>query len=138
MLKNKFIKLLSFIINKLNNLIINLTKTKKLVINSTIYSESGNYYQYLMSNNNLLSHKEALHEIYNTLMTDYTFKNFGNKKIIIISAIVDGVEFNYHHNVLITNNTTFEQYYNKVKDILSTHFKDGYPVDTVQLFKILV
>lgn len=79
-----------------------------------------------------------LRGIYNTLMNDETFLNFGKYKVIIVSAIVDGDEFNFHHNVLITNNTTFEQYYNKVKDILATHFNDGYQIDVVESFKILV
>jgi hypothetical protein len=64
----------------------------------------------MISNNNLLSHKDALRGIYNTLMSDDTFRNFGKFKVIIVSAIVDGEEFNYHHNVLINNNTSFEQY----------------------------
>jgi hypothetical protein len=71
-------------------------------------------------------------------MNDETFINFGKYKVIIVSAIVDGEEFNYHHNILITNNTSFEQYYNKVKDILATHFNEGYQIDVVETFKILV
>jgi hypothetical protein len=71
-------------------------------------------------------------------MSDETFKNFGKYKVIIVSAMIDGEEFNYHHNILITNNTSFDQYYNKVKDIIATHFNEGYQIDTVQLFKILV
>jgi hypothetical protein len=60
----------------------------------------------------LLSHKAVLKAIYNTLMNDDTIrmdKNFGKYKVIIVSAIVDNEEFNYHHNVLLTNTTTFEQ-----------------------------
>lgn len=71
-------------------------------------------------------------------MDNETFINFGKYKVIIVSAIVDGDEFNFHHNILITNNTTFEQYYNKVKYILATHFNDGYQIDIVESFKILV
>jgi hypothetical protein len=40
--------------------------------------------------------------------------------------------------VLVNNNTTFEQYHNKVKNIISTHFQHGYSIDTVQHFKILI
>jgi len=86
----------------------------------------------------LLNHKEVLRGIYNTLMNDETFINFGKYKVIIVSAIVGEDEFNYNHNILITNNTTFEQYYNKVKDILTTHLKHGYQIDNVQRFKVLV
>jgi hypothetical protein len=137
-LLTKLNNLLNLIINKLNLIINKLTKNNKLTINSIIHNDTGRFYQYLLTNNNLLSHKEVLHGIYNTLMSDETFKNFGTYKVIIVSAMIDGEEFNYHHNVLITNNTSFEQYYNEVKDILSSHFVDGYQIDTVQSFKILV
>jgi len=114
------------------------TKNKKLAINSIIHNDTGRFYQYIISNNNLLSHKDVLHGIYNTLMNDETFINFGKYKVIIVSGIVEGEEFNYHHNILFTNDTSFEQYYNKVKDILATHFNDGYQIDVVESFKILV
>lgn len=71
-------------------------------------------------------------------MNDGTFKNFGKYKVIIVSAIVDNVEFNYHHNILLTNNTSFDQYYEKVKDIIATHFHKGYQMDIVNSFKIIV
>lgn len=71
-------------------------------------------------------------------MTLLRLKKFGKYKVIIVSAIVDGQEFNYHHNILLTNTTTFEQYYSKVKDIIATHFDKGYQVDVVNSFKIIV
>ena len=57
-------------------------------------------------NKNLKSHEEVLRDIYTTLMSNETFLNFGNKKVIIITAIVEGIYYQYHHNVLIDNNTT--------------------------------
>lgn len=41
------------------------------------------------SNDGLLSHKNALRSIYNDLMSNTEFTNFGVKKVIIITAIID-------------------------------------------------
>lgn len=138
MLRKIFSGLITKFVTILNYIIIKLNKKYNLTVNAVIYSDSGRFYQYLLTNNNLLSHKDVLRGIYNTLMSDKTFKNFGFHKVIIVSALLDGHESNYHHNILITNNTTFEQYYNKVKDIIVTHFDNGYQLDVVQGFKIIV
>jgi hypothetical protein len=122
----------------LNAYINKLTSSQVLPINAIIHNDLERCVQYLIINDKLLSHKDVLRAIYNTLMNDDTFIKFGKYKVMIVSAIVDDQEFNYHHNILITNNTTFEQYYEKVKDIIATHFNDGYQVDVVNSFKILV
>lgn len=53
-------------------------------------------------------------------------------------ALINGQEFCFHHNVLITNNTTFEDYYKKVKDIITQNYDEGYPVDVIPSFKVMV
>jgi DNA polymerase type B, organellar and viral len=111
---------------------------KMLTVNAIIRNENERSIEYLLTNNNLLTHKDVLRAIYNTLMGEETFRNFAKYKVIIVSAYADGQEFNFHHNILLTNNTTFEQYYDKVKDIINTHFNDGYQVDVIEEFKIIV
>ena len=111
---------------------------KNLTINAIIRNDKERCIQYELINDHLLSHKDVLKSIYNTLMNEESFINFGKYKVIIVSAIIDDQEFNFHHNILLTNNTTFEQYYEKMKDIINTHFSDGYQIDVVQNFKILV
>lgn len=60
------------------------------------------------------------------------------KKVIFVSALIDNVEFSFHHNVLITNETIFLEYYNQVKDILNQYYEEGYPVDIIPTFKVRV
>jgi hypothetical protein len=60
------------------------------------------------------------------------------KKVIIVTSLINDSEFNFHHNVLISNDSTFEDYYNAVKNIINIHYEEGYPVDIVQSFKIRV
>lgn len=71
-------------------------------------------------------------------MNNEKFIGFGKKKVIITSALIDGSEFTYHHNVLLDNNTPFLKYYNKVIDSVNKYFDEGYPVDVIPAFKIRV
>ena len=41
-------------------------------------------------------------------MVNTDFTNFGVNKIIIITALIDGYQYNFHPNTILTNNTTFE------------------------------
>jgi hypothetical protein len=65
----------------------------------------------------LLDSKSVLRYIYNILMTNKEFLNlnFGSKKVIIVNGLMGEYVFNYHHNILITNDTPFHIYYNEGK-----------------------
>jgi len=71
-------------------------------------------------------------------MQNDKFINFGKVKVIIITASSGEGEFNFHHNVLIKNNTTFEEYYNEVKDIINEHYEHGYKLTVVNHFIVSV
>lgn len=107
-------------------------------LNELSYDEKGRYYLYTLSNNNLLSHYSALKAVFTWLMKDKRFIDFGLKKVIIVSALDDEQEYQKHCNVLIDNNTTFEQYYTKIKDIINQRYIENYAIDTVKFFRVLV
>lgn len=71
-------------------------------------------------------------------MKDVRFTEFGNNKIIIISAVINGQEYSFHPNVLINNLTTFLTYWNSVKDSIKENFGEGYGVSIIHLFKVKV
>jgi hypothetical protein len=134
------LELIIYIFKKLKNFIYKFKYKDKIIfkINYLTFDKSGRFLIYILHNEDLVSVYESLKGIYNTLMNNKEFINFGEKKIIIVSALVNEAEFNYHHNVLINNNTTFEEYYNSVKDIINTHYEYGYPIDIIQNFKVRV
>ena len=72
------------------------------------------------------------------LLNENDFLEFGNTKVIIVSSMIDDTEVNFHHNVFISNDSTFEDYYDAVKDIVNSHYEHGYPVDIIQSFKVRV
>jgi hypothetical protein len=121
------------------NLIANKLSIKNQVnITNLTHDKNGRFLLYILNNESLQSHKEVLRDIFTTLMNDEKFKNFGVNKVIIITALINGEEFSFHHNILINNTTTFEEYYNEIKDIISTNYQDGYPVDVIPEFKVKV
>src|ERR1700712_1087402 len=106
---------ISININKLIIYLENLSENNVKIL-SLNYDNSGRYLNYILSNNLLLGHKQVLQAIFNTLKIDEQFIKFGYRKVIIISALINGEEFSFHHNVLINNDTTFNEYYIEVKD----------------------
>ena len=137
-MKSILIKILDRLIKILNSIINKLSVKESLEIISLTYSETGRFLLYHLYNGSLMGYKDVLFAIYTTLMNDKKFLEFGNKKVIIVGAVINNEEFSFHHNVLITNNITFDEYFNSVKDIIVTNYQDGYPVDIIPLFKVRV
>lgn len=98
--------------------------------------------KFSMINNNLLEGEDLFKAIYLTLMSNSDFIEFGYKKIIILSATLEsGKEYNLHCNILITNETSFEDYYYYVSEDLANYnnLQYGYhkTVETVLRYNVL-
>ena len=99
---------------------------------------------YQFNNTSLKTHRELLFALYNSLMNNERFTSFGFNKVIITSAIVYGQEYSFHHNVLLSNNTTFNSYYDEVINFIEKHYDDYYaesspgPVDIIPTLKVKV
>ena len=76
--------------------------------------------------------------LFKTLKKDPRFHNFGENKIIIVIALIDGAEYSYHHNVLINNSTLFKDYWNSVKNVIKPNFGEGYGSSSIPVFKVWV
>ena len=137
------IPFLEFIINVIYK-IINYLRLGSLgiKIGSVIYDEKGRYLEFIIENTRLLPHKKALQGIYNKLMSNQEFLEFGNKKVIILfSKFEDGTNITFHPNVFISNNTPFEVYFKSIEN----HIKITYDnttlygnIDQISEFKLLV
>ena len=126
--------------NAINNIInyLNKSDTLKLEILNVDFNKSGRFLSFYLQNNFLYDSRDSLQGIFNTLMSDSRFTSFGNKKVIITTAFINGRDFSFHHNILITNDTTFIEYYDKVKNIVEENYEDGYPVNVIPTFKVRV
>ena len=94
--------------------------------------------EYYVDNNHLLESYDALNFMYNKLMNTVDFLEFGETKVLMVLAIIEGKTYSFHQNVVIDNNTTFEQYYSKVEEHIRTKFDDGYGIDIINTFIVRV
>ena len=112
--------LINYLMSKLVMFSNYLNRKSSLQLVSITHSKSGRYLEFHFTNDTLEDTREVLEGIYLGLMTNKRFKSFGSNKIIITSGMVYGREFSYHHNVLLTNTTTFEEYYHTIKDSITS------------------
>ena len=93
------------------------------------------------SNPNLLEDKGLFKAIYNTLFNLPEFKQFGYDKILILSCeLANGQSFQIHSNILINNNTSFDNYYILVEKELSNldNLLYGYNNEVIINYKVKV
>ena len=55
---------------------------------------------------------------------------------MMIFAKINGKNYSFTHNILINNYTSFEDYYSKVSDHITTTYGEGYGLDVVNTFII--
>ena len=137
---NTFLILLSLSLSiafsdiKLNNPIV----MKLLNINQ---NKTLRYLKFSMVNSENLDGEDLFKAIYKTLFENTEFLEFGFNKIIILSVTLESEqENNLHCNVLVNNDTTFEQYYESVSKDLTKYqtLKYGYNDEEIIRFNMLV
>ena len=57
---------------------------------------------------------------------------------MIVTAYIDGIEYYYHHNVIINNDTQFSEYYNMIWDTFPNKYNENLPVEFIPEFKVRV
>ena len=112
--------------------------SEDISITESNYDEEERFLEFLAINRELLDHEDALREIFNQLYAMERFIKFGFHKIIMVLVNIDGKIYSFHHNVVINNNTTFEQYYEKVRDHIRSKFDDGYEINTADKFIVKI
>ena len=79
-IKTMLIKIFTYI-NSLSNKMINyINKDDQLKLTSLTYNQSGRFLIFYFTNNNLKNYDEVLKTIYNSLMNNEKFINFGFNK----------------------------------------------------------
>ena len=139
---NKAIRKLEELYTKLGDSDVKLIKTEKYSVKITGKKVIERYRTFTFSNVGLLNHKEALRSIYNNLMNNVDFTSFGEHKVLIITAIIGDIEYNFHPNIYLSNNTSFEEYYDNVKSFIDKHYTSVsshiYLNDIIPMFSVKV
>ena len=142
MIKN-YIKKTFYNLHLLSLKIFNHLHLDDISMSKAIYTESGRYLRYTVVNNKRLEVKDLLRLVHSRLITDSTFRNFGEKKVIIINATTTNLQGEpcLHPNVFITNSTTFEDYYSRIKNYINSQWLDdniGYNNEVVRTLNIKI
>jgi hypothetical protein len=94
---------------------------------------------FYLSNISLLEGENLFREIYNSIFSSKEFINFGKTKIIILHAITPSQTFTLHCNILVNNNTTYNTYYQLIKDKINYIYEtDNYELNVFTLFEMHV
>jgi len=137
-----FIGLIYFLSFSLIELLIyNNKEVKSLQILEVNTDSNMRCLKITMSNNNLLEGEELFKGIYTTLMNNKDFFNFGFQKIIILSVVlISDTEHNLHSNILINNDTTFEEYHSTISHELDKYnnLQYGYHNEAISRYIMLV
>ena len=110
-------------LNKIKNLINFKDRLKIIAINN---NQRGRFLEFTLLNVNNLQNKQAFHALFNSLMNNKLFLEFGDKKIIIVSgrSADNDITLACHHNVLINNSTSFEEYWDKINENVNKMYDD--------------
>lgn len=113
-------------------------KIIQVVITDMKYIHNDKQLVFWIDNPGLLTHKAVVKSIFKALKANSDFKGFGRRKAVIIQALIDGQERSFHQNVLINNQTNFKKYWSVVEKLITTNYDDGYPMETINEFKVRV
>jgi hypothetical protein len=153
--KNFFIKVLTLINSRINLLL------KKLVLDNTITNNTTNILKVVKTSIDkdlrcltLIIHNQDLdfgidnlqdiitsqRLLFNVITNADEYNNYGdNKAIMLIGLLENGNEYSLHHNVYLNNNSTANDYYNQVIDLVSIYDNDnGYRRDFIPYFKVRI
>ena len=132
-----FIIISILLTDALSNLDTSLKMMKLIEVNQDINMRC---LKFSMTNDTLLEGEDLFKAIYESLMSNSDFIKFGYKKIIILSCTLEsGKEYNLHCNTLLTNDTSFEDYYSCVSEDLSNYnnLQYGYHNESVLKYNVL-
>ena len=76
---------------------------------------NGRFIRILFDNEYCLTSNDLIKLTYEYLLNYTPYLEFGYKKVIIPYALLDEQVYTIHHNILLNNDTSFEDYYEQVK-----------------------
>jgi DNA polymerase type B, organellar and viral len=141
-LLKKFLSLLSVLNkysdifnNRVNNIIYDLLVIEPLKLISKEFDENSKHTLLTFSNNKLLDHKNLFVALFAGLALQDEFKKEG-KKIMIVSISKEDRTFNIHKNIIIDENTTVNNYLEKILSSIQAFYESGYPITTFEILQV--
>lgn len=138
---NILIIFISHIVIQILIIIVRYTTPQNLKVLKVSHSKTMRCLNITLLNPNLLEDKNLFRSIYQTIFTRDEFLNFGYNKIIILSCLLANDQVvQLHSNILINNDTSFETYYNEMRNKIDNYdnLMYGYHNETVISYTVKV
>lgn len=130
-----FNKILDILNNGLNSKLSDLLFIEPLKFISKEFDDTSKATVLTYENNRLLDHKYLFAALFSALVLEEEFKKIG-QKIMIVSISKEDKTFFIHKNIVIDENTTMQNYLDKIKNNIQAFYESGYPITTFNILQV--
>jgi DNA polymerase type B, organellar and viral len=128
-------KMLNIFNNRVNNLLYDLLVIEPLNLINKEYDKENKNTLLTFENNRLLDHKNLFAALFAALILQPEFLKVG-KKIMIVSISKEDKTFFIHKNIIIDENTTINNYLDKIKNSIQVFYESGYPISSFNILQV--
>jgi hypothetical protein len=127
---------LNILNNRITNLLFDLIVVEPLKLIEKHYDEESRHNLLTFENNKLLDHRNLFIALFAALCLEEEFTKEG-KKIMIVSISKDDKTFYIHKNIIIIDeNTTMQEYLNKIEHNIHAFYESGYPITAFNILEV--
>jgi hypothetical protein len=134
-LNQLIIRVLDFLNNRIQHKLSVLLVVEPLKLIDKQYDKVSKFTLFTFGNNKLLDHKYLFAALFSGLIAQEEFKKIG-KKILIVSISNEDKTFHIHKNIIIDENTTVNNYLDKIKNSIQVFYEAGYPLTSFNILQI--
>jgi len=128
-------KILDILNNAIHSKLSDLLVIEPLKLIDKEFDKISKFTLFTYENNKLLDHKYLFVALFSALILEEEFKKIG-KKIIIVSISKEDKTFYIHKNIIIDENTTIDNYLEKIKNSIQAFYESGYPITTFNILQV--
>jgi hypothetical protein len=121
--------------NRINLSINELIVVEPLKLIEKRFDDESKNFSFIYGNNKLLDHIHLFKALFVALELEPEFKKIG-KKIMIVSIAKEDQTFFIHKNIVIDENTTINEYLDKIKNNIQNFYESGYPLTTFNILEV--
>jgi len=131
------IKILDILNNGVNSIMSNLLNIEPLKLIDKQFDSISKFTLLTYENNKLLDHRYLFAALYSGLLLEEEVKKEG-KKVMIVSIANEDKTFYIHKNIIIDENTTINDYLEKINKSIQSFYEAGYPLTAFNILQVKI
>jgi hypothetical protein len=128
-------KILDIFNNAMNSITSEFIPVEPLKLIDKEFDEISKYTLFTYENNKLLDHKYLFAALFTALVLEEEFKKIG-KKIMIGANSKEDKTYYIHKNIIVDENTTINNYLDKIKNSIQAFYDSGYPLTSFNILQV--